>query len=110
MAKYRLTFSEIVVSFRASVTIYTYDCENLLCQRLMLPDEQCRKLMGNVENWDESVVKTLEYALGKSACDLYKQLLFHLKLKMDMLWKRLDLSPDGSVRNPSSFLNLSQHG
>lgn len=98
MTKYRLTFSEIIVSFRTSVSIYTYDCEDLLSQRLMLSDDQYRNLMEKREKWDDSVVEKLEYALGKSTCDLYKQLLLHLNHKMGKLHKRLELGPDGSVR------------
>lgn len=97
MAKYRLTFSEIVVSFRTSVSIYTYDCEDLLCQRLMLSDEQYRNLKEDTENWDHNVIKKLEYALGKPTCDLYKQLLLHLNRKMGNLHRKLELGPDGSV-------------
>lgn len=104
MAKYGLTFSEIVVSFRTSVSIYTYDCEDLLSQRLMLSDEQYRSLMENTEKWDDSVVEKLECALGKSACDLYKQLLLHLNRKMGMLHRKLELRPDGSV---SKVLSIS---
>lgn len=105
IAKYRLTFSEIVVSFRTSVSIFIYDCEDLFSQRLMLSDEQYRNLMENTERWDGSMVAKLDYALGKATCDLYKQLLFHLNRKMGMLRRKLELDPDGNVSKTFSHFS-----